>query len=121
MVFFFAKECGSLVGGSALHEINWKVGSFEVGYWGRTKFGGKGLITEGVRSLSEFALNELEASRVFLTTDEFNVASWRLAERAGYELEGTLRNHCLNPQGVLRVYSKIGPVKLGAFPDSSEV
>lgn len=110
MAFFFLKKCGSLVGGSGLHDVDWDLGCFEVGYWGRTRFGGQGLITEGVRALSDHALDQLGAARVFLTTDERNVASWRLAERAGFELEGTLRNHCRNPQGKLRdtrVYSKV--------------
>ena len=110
MVFFFAKECGSLVGGSGLHDINWDLGHFEVGYWGRTRYGCRGLMTEGVRTLSSHALDHLGASRVFLTTDERNMASWKLAERAGFELEGTIRNDRRNLQGVLRntrVYSRI--------------
>jgi RimJ/RimL family protein N-acetyltransferase len=110
MVFFFAKECGSLVGGSGLHDVNWDLGHFEVGYWGRYSYGGRGLMTEGVRALSSHALDKLGASRVFLTTDERNMASWKLAERAGFELEGTIRNDRRNLHGVLRntrVYSRI--------------
>jgi len=83
---------------------------FEVGYWGRTRFMGQGLVTEGVRALASHALTALGASRVFLTTDERNVRSWRLAERAGFELEGTLRNDRKNLEGTLRntrVYSRV--------------
>ncbi len=110
MAFFFLKDGGALVGGSGLHNANWSLRSFEVGYWGRTKFAGQGLIAEGVRCLADYALQELQAARVFLTTDEQNQASWRLAERAGFILEGTLRNERLNLQGTLRntkVYSRI--------------
>ncbi|GAA5481112.1 GNAT family N-acetyltransferase [Haloferula sargassicola] len=110
MVFFFTKDCGSLIGGSGLHDVDWELGRFEVGYWGRTSFCGRGLITEGVRSLSRHALDYLGASRVFLTTDDLNTASWRLAERAGFELEGTIRNDRRNLHGNLRntrVYSII--------------
>lgn len=110
MVFFFAKECGSLVGGSGLHDVNWDLGHFEVGYWGRSGYGGRGLMTEGVRALSSHALEQLGASRVFLTTDERNMASWKLAERAGFDLEGTIRNDRRNLQGAFRntrVYSRI--------------
>lgn len=108
--FFIHKESGSLVGGGGLHNANWKLRQFEVGYWGRTGFLGAGLITEGVVALAEHALQFLNASRVFLTTDDKNVASWRLAERAGFQLEGTLRNERLNLQGELRntrVYSRV--------------
>jgi RimJ/RimL family protein N-acetyltransferase len=110
MAFFFDKASGSLVGGSGLHDANWDLRCFEIGYWGRSSFAGQGLITEGVSALSDYALDSLDASRVFLTTDEANVASWKLAERAGFELEGTLRNERRNLSGGLRhtrVYSRI--------------
>lgn len=109
-VFFFARECGSLVGGGGLHDVDWDLVHFEVGYWGRSGHGGRGLITEGVRALCDHALEQLGASRVFLTTDERNMASWKLAERAGFELEGTIRNDRRDLQGALRntrVYSRI--------------
>lgn len=110
MVFFFLKDGGGLVGGSGLHDPDWDLRSFEVGYWGRTGFTGRGLITEGVRALAEFALADLGARRVFLTTDPANRKSWQLAERAGFELEGILRNERLDPGGRprdTRVYSRI--------------
>jgi RimJ/RimL family protein N-acetyltransferase len=106
MVFFIRKSDGALVGGSGVHDADWDIPSFEIGYWGHSCFAGQGLITEGVAALSEYALESLKASRVFLT----NTASWRLAERAGFELEGILRNDCRNLSGGLRstrVYSKI--------------
>ncbi len=110
MAFFLLKDGGALVGGSGLHDVDWKLRSFEVGYWGRASHAGQGLITEGVRALAEYALNELGAARVFLTTDDRNVASWKLAERAGFELEGMLRNDRFDLAGELRntrVYSKV--------------
>ena len=111
MVFFFQKSDGALVGGSGLHDANWDLRHFEVGYWGHAKFAGRGLITEGVAALSDYALERLGASRVFLTTDDRNVASWKLAERAGFQLEGVLRKDRRDLAGELRdtrVYSRIG-------------
>lgn len=111
MVFFFQKSDGALVGGSGLHDANWDLRHFEVGYWGHAKFAGMGLITEGVAALSDYALDRLGASRVFLTTDDRNVASWKLAERAGFQLEGVLRKDRRDLAGELRdtrVYSRIG-------------
>jgi RimJ/RimL family protein N-acetyltransferase len=112
MAFFIHKATGVLVGGSGLHNANWKLRQFEVGYWGRSGYVGSGLITEGVTALTKYALEVLKASRVFLTTDEQNISSWRLAERAGFQLEGTLRNERLNLQGKFRntrVYSRVQP------------
>ncbi|RYD24432.1 MAG: N-acetyltransferase [Verrucomicrobiaceae bacterium] len=110
MAFFFLKDGGSLVGGSGLHDADWDLRNFEVGYWGHSAFAGKGLVTEGVKALADHALEVLGATRVYLTTDDKNIASWKLAERAGFELEGILRNERRNLTGGLRdtrVYSRI--------------
>lgn len=110
MAFFFLKDGGTLIGGSGLHDADWDLRHFEVGYWGRSSFSGRGLMTEGVRALTDHALEVLGATRVFLTTDTLNVPSWKLAERAGFELEGILRNERHNLSGGLRdtrVYSRI--------------
>lgn len=110
MVLIFKKDDGELIGGSSLHDPHWEVGCFEVGYWGHSAFTGQGFMTEAIRGISDFALNELDASRVFLTTDERNERSWRLAERAGFEYEGTLRNERFDLEGKLRntrVYARV--------------
>lgn len=102
MVFFLLKSDGALVGGSGLHDVDWSLRRFEVGYWGRARFGGQGLMTEGVKALAHYALNTLSANRVFLSTDDDNIASWKLAERAGFHHEGTLKNERFNLSGALR-------------------
>ncbi len=110
MVLLIRKADGELAGGSGLHGVNWALRQFEIGYWGRTRWRGQGLVTEGVRALAEHALAVLGATRVYLTMDERNVASWRLAERAGFQLEGTLRNERLDLQGRprnTRVYARV--------------
>lgn len=110
LVFLFDKESGGLVGGSGLHDADWEKGQFETGYWGNTRYCGKGLVTEGVSALADYALGELRANRVFITTDERNINSWKLAERAGFVYEGTMRNERFDIEGKLRntrFYSRI--------------
>jgi RimJ/RimL family protein N-acetyltransferase len=102
MALFLTLDGGELVGGSGLHKADWTLRQFEVGYWGRTRFAGAGLMTEGVRALARHAIDALGARRVFLTTDERNLRSRALAERAGFEHEGTLRQDRLDLQGRLR-------------------
>ena len=102
MAFFLTRDTGELAGGSGLHKANWTLRQFEVGYWGRARFAGSGLITEGVRALARHAIDVLGANRVFLTTDERNVRSQRVAERAGFAHEGTLRKDRLDLEGRLR-------------------
>lgn len=110
MALFFHRESGEIVGGSGLHDADWEKGHFEVGYWGNSRYSRQGLMTEGVRALVNYAVTELKASRIFLTTDERNESSWKFAEQAGFEYEGTLRNDRYDLEGNLRntkVYSVV--------------
>ncbi|HEX8464437.1 MAG TPA: GNAT family N-acetyltransferase [Abditibacterium sp.] len=97
----FSKATGELVGGSGLHRIDWNVPRMEIGYWQRTKFCGQGLMTEAVRAIAAFALEELGAQRVEICCDARNEPSRRVAERAGFGLEATLRNHARDNQAQL--------------------
>ena len=91
-LFLFLKGTDTLVGGSGLHRIDWEVPRFEIGYWCRTRFVGRGYITEAVRGITDFAFGHLGARRVEIRCDPLNRPSVSVAERAGYLLEGELRN-----------------------------
>ncbi|MFS0690994.1 GNAT family N-acetyltransferase [Sporosarcina sp. 179-K 8C2 HS] len=95
----FSKETGEFVGSTGLHRIDWTVPKFEIGYWLDTKFEGRGLMTEAVERLTRFAFEELNARRVEIRCDEENVRSRSVAERAGFELEGTLKCDSLSVDG----------------------
>jgi RimJ/RimL family protein N-acetyltransferase len=103
---------GAFVGGTGLHRIDWTVRRFELGYWCRTSHQGRGFVTEAVRALTRFAFERLQARRVEVRTDDTNERSWKLAQRAGFALEGVLRRDSLNPQGEprdTRVYALFAP------------
>jgi RimJ/RimL family protein N-acetyltransferase len=67
-------------------------GVFELGYWVRAGARGRGVATRAVVLVARFAFAELGAARVQLVTDPDNVASQRVAEKAGFTREGTLRS-----------------------------
>lgn len=99
---------GAYIGGTGLHRIDWAVRRFEIGYWCRSSRVGKGLIGEAVAALTRCAFEQLKALRVELRVDEVNARSWRVAERAGYVLEGVLRSESLASNGEprdMRVYA----------------
>lgn len=101
---------GRYVGGSGLHRIAWDVRQFEIGYWRRSACRGQGFVTEAVHALARLAFDTLAARRVEVRMDDHNERSWRVAERAGFTLEGTLRNNSLTPHGVprsTRVYARV--------------
>lgn len=101
-LLLFLKGTHTLVGGSGLHRIDWDVPRFEIGYFVRRRFAGQGYITEAVRGVTRFAFETLGARRVEIQCDARNERSRRVAERAGFELEATLRNHAVAVDGNLR-------------------
>ena len=101
---------GDFVGGSGLHRIDWNVRRFEIGYWCRTSRQGRGYVTEAAQALARFAFDALRARRVEVRMDDTNERSWRVAQRAGFALEGVLRSDSLNPKGEARdtrVYARV--------------
>ena len=115
----YLRGTGTLVGSSGLHRIDWDVPKFEIGYWCRTRFSGQGYATEAVRGIAAFALDTLGAERAEIRCDPRNRPSARVAERAGFRLEGELRNDDRGTDGTLRntlVFSAIPPGPDGPRP-----
>jgi RimJ/RimL family protein N-acetyltransferase len=106
----FLKDSDILIGSSGLHNPDWSIPKFEIGYWVRTSYSGRGYITEAVREISQFAFENLNANRVEIRTSTRNIKAWRIPELLGFTLEGVLRNDSRHSDGTLRdtkVYSKI--------------
>jgi RimJ/RimL family protein N-acetyltransferase len=64
----------------------------EIGYWMRSDARGQGLMTRALALIARWAFDEGGAARVQLRADVENVASRRVAEKAGFQLEGVLRS-----------------------------
>jgi len=112
LMLLFLRGSETLVGSSGLHNINWAVRSFEIGYWVRTKFSGQGYVTEAVNGITTFAFRYLQARRVEIRCDAGNLRSIAVAKRCGFFLEGRFRRDDLGVNGDLRdtlLFSKIGP------------
>ncbi len=88
----FLKNSPICIGGTGLHCIDWRTPKFEIGYWLRTSYQGKGYMTEAVEALTQFAFDQLAAERVEIRCDVNNLASAAIPRRLGFQLEGTLRH-----------------------------
>jgi RimJ/RimL family protein N-acetyltransferase len=73
-----------------------------IGYWVAADARGRGVCTRALRVLSRWGLGELRLGRLELITDPDNVASQRVAEKAGYRREAVLRSHLLYRDGTRR-------------------
>jgi ribosomal-protein-serine acetyltransferase len=110
VLHLFDKQTGEFVGCSGLHRFDWNIRKFEIGYWLRTARTGQGLMTEAVNGITSFAITQLEANRIEIRCNRLNTSSIRVAERAGYTLEGTLRNFSFDQSGDLAdvtIFSKV--------------
>jgi RimJ/RimL family protein N-acetyltransferase len=56
----------------------------EIGYWAHPDARGRGVVTEAVRLVTEYAKNSTLATSVLIRCASSNMASRRVAERAGY-------------------------------------
>jgi RimJ/RimL family protein N-acetyltransferase len=92
---------GRYLGGSGMHRADWKIPSFEIGYWLRKSAAGQGYMTEAVELITEMAFTALKAKRVFIRCATDNAKSAAVPPRLGYTLEGTLRNSHVDARGAL--------------------
>lgn len=91
-----------LLGSVGLHPRDWRIPSFEIGYWIAARFEGKGYVAEAVKLVTAFAFDSLHANRLMIRCDTRNKRSANVARRCGYLLEGTLRSDFVAPDGALR-------------------
>lgn len=82
---------GRLAGCIGMHQIDWQNDSVALGYWVAEEFGGRGLVTRAAAAVTRYALQELKLHRVEIRCAVDNHRSRRVAERLGFQLEGTLR------------------------------
>lgn len=81
----------SLLGSVSLYKIDAEQSDAEVGYWVAPWARGRGLAARAVAAATEFGFAELHLHRLHLFHAVQNVASCRVAEAAGFVLEGRLR------------------------------
>jgi RimJ/RimL family protein N-acetyltransferase len=82
-----------LLGSIGLVQIDWEDRLGSIGYWIAADARRRGVATRAVKVLAVWALEELRLGRVEIRARPENVASRRVAERAGFTREGLLRSH----------------------------
>ena len=87
---------GEAAGGIGLHlrdDVE-RVGA-EIGYWLAAAHWGKGITTEAVRAVAAYALARHQLTRIYALPFEWNPASCRVLEKAGFVLEGRTRRSAI--------------------------
>lgn len=90
--FAIVDEGGGFLGLALAPSIEAAARTVELGYMVAPHARGRGVATEALRLLTEWAENELGVLRIELLISVGNTPSKRVAERSGYSLEGVLRS-----------------------------
>lgn len=97
--FVITTEDGTVLGACGLNMFDVQNHRANLGYWVRTSACGRGVATEAVSLLVEWARANTDFVRVEIVASVRNAASLRVAEKSGARREGTLRARFLLPDG----------------------
>ena len=75
--------------------------SAEIGYWLGEAYWGRGIMTEALRAVTAFAFEAHGLVRLYASVFEWNPASMRVLEKAGYVREGVLRRSAIKDGKVI--------------------
>jgi RimJ/RimL family protein N-acetyltransferase len=108
-----------------LRDINLFIGQAECTYWTLPKFRGLGWSGTALRLLTRWCFSELGMNRLQLTHSVKNLPSCRVADKAGFLLEGTLRSQVPHPDGRhdMHIHSRLpddGEGRAGAGPQTRD-
>lgn len=73
----------------------------ELGYWLGEPLWGRGILSEAVPAFTSWALAEFQLTRIEAIVFEWNPASARVLDKAGYQREGTLRRSAIKDRQII--------------------
>lgn len=88
---------GQLAGVVSINWVDWRLQSGYLGYWLAPPYRGHGLMGQALTFLIDYAFSHWQLAKLEIRAACENIASRRLAERLGFQLEGTIRRaECLH-------------------------
>lgn len=75
--------------------------SAEIGYWLGEPHWGQGIATAALQAMTDWAFAEFDLVRLYGEVFEWNPASGRVLEKAGYVLEGRLRKSIIKDAQII--------------------
>lgn len=90
-----------MIGFVSFRNIDWHTPRGEINYFLHQDFAGKGMMTEVLSRMVQFAFRQLQFNKLVLKTLMDNYASQRLARKVGFRREGDLRHEYRRDSGAL--------------------
>ncbi|MGN0584155.1 MAG: GNAT family N-acetyltransferase [Ruminococcus sp.] len=86
-------DCKAVGSIGAFRQKNIHCRTAELGYYLAEEYWGKGIMTSAVKQLCEKLFAETDIIRIFAEPFCYNAGSRRVLEKAGFQLEGILKNN----------------------------
>ena len=93
------RDGGEVLGRIALGSVNLADGDAGTGYWVLPSARGAGVASRALTAVSDWALGEAGFHRLHLDHSTRNQASCRVADKSGFQLEGTMRSAAVHSDG----------------------
>ena len=90
--FLIFDAAGAFIGGCGLNRLDTRFLKSNLGYWVRSGANGRGVATAATGLVARFGFEQLALQRIEIIAATGNLASQRVAEKAGAQREGVLRN-----------------------------
>jgi RimJ/RimL family protein N-acetyltransferase len=94
-------EKADLIGVIRITNINWRVPTGELSFFIDHDFSGKGIMTEALGAVLNFAFRQLEMEKLYVRSAMDNYASQRVVRKWGFRREGDLRDAFRKLSGTL--------------------
>ena len=107
--FAIVGDDGAFLGLALAPTIDAEAAEAELGYIVAAPARGRGVASEALRQLTAWAFEQRGIERAYLLIDVDNPASGKVAERAGYRLEGVMRSTYLKQgrRGDTQLWSRL--------------
>ena len=97
------KKSGEVIGNISAVNVNNDIGKIHMGYCIGRNWWNKGIVSEALKSVTDFFFREVEANKVEARHDVNNPGSGKVMKKCGMKYEGTLRQFDRNNSGICDV------------------
>ena len=100
-----------IIGFIDLKNIDWDIPKTQIGFYIDEAYEGKGIVSKAISKIIEYCFDDKGFEKLFMRIHPDNLAAKKVAEKCGFELEGTIRKDYKTPSGNLVDLLYYGKVK----------
>lgn len=90
---------GEFIGFIDIKNIDWNIPKAELGCYTDEDYAGKGITSKAFSLFVEYCFEHFGFTKLFLRTHESNFAAQKLADKAGFQIEGKIRKDYKTTKG----------------------